>query len=1241
MNNYSNPSLNNPSPPSISLTPSNFLQNNQNNPPPPQRNRAGTLPSSFLNSNSHSQQNKTTTTSLSTSTSPLITGHSYNSESLNLPAMDSFSIGVSPSPQSNAIDIPNANSHNKPFNYNNVASSTSSSNIGANGPRRMRSGSLFSTNSIWNDDALLSHSPNQVNGGILESTFENDSNKNNNANGSNSFLSPILSTQNNLSPTNSTNDSNLPNTPTPVSNTPSVTQRNRSYTTTAAIPNPIYNGSYGFLDSNQNNRISGSPFLAASNKSNDMNSLLDNLIVNMNTPTNNNNTNNTNTSNNNNSNASITPESNKNSNSNTPIIPQASIIPKNLNTPITSRNRSQTYSGSTPLLNENNLNPSNLLNSNYLQHQQQHHHQHQQHQPQSNQYLINNQNFNNLSNYQSQQPILHDDFDYNQFIITTNFENPNLGPTKCLLFDNLPQFIDSIKLWSILNNTLGHHRSMGSILSVRVTRTNTSKLSLVECLNIDVAMSLKASFNHLELVPGVILYVAFAKISDLPKSNSTSSAKSIENKSANNGHHHTGSTNMSNLHINGSSPIDTKPLPTDLLSIQESLINSITCLSNSNRRSNDQFIDINKIISIINKSIGYSNDNYQDNFGPLPDPIPLRQFDSPKLRELRKLLENNELLLNGESLSTKRERESDEEYSNSDNEENDLSNKVLTQLELEELCLAMLDELPELCYDYLGNTIVQKLFTVLDSKLIKLMMVKEIAPFLTQLSIHKNGTWAIQKIINLSNDLSKNDEENFQQKYLIGASLKPYAVKLFNDQFGNYVLQGCIKFGSPFNDFIFETMLDNFAEISFGRFGARCIRTILESSNDNNAISNEQVLLVAGLIVEFANDLVINNNGSLLITWFLDTFNGCGATIDDRFELLTNKFLPNLTKLCTHKLANLTILKIINNRSDLRPKQLIMDSIFGKFEDFENDENYSFKPPTKLLENILMENIENTAGPLFIYKIISNPLLLTLQDDNDDPNKNAKYQQFIILQVKRILLEISVNNFQPYKKLMDEVGLSSNRLNRSTSMNNRKNKRNNSKLKNQHQNMMPQNLYNQINYMNLQQAPMNNGILQPNIYGLPPNQQYQTQLPANGTNGFVGGYPVMPQVQAQAQAQAQAHAQAQAQAQTASPQGITGGYDAQVLASQRGMIVPPPPQFQQATSPRREPQQPHPNAYPGVLPMGPVEMAPVQQGDFQQHQQDLAVMQQLEQLSLSSAALGYNSNPGTPAVASSQRNLFF
>ena len=75
------------------------------------------------------------------------------------------------------------------------------------------------------------------------------------------------------------------------------------------------------------------------------------------------------------------------------------------------------------------------------------------------------------------------------------------------------------------------------------------------------------------------------------------------------------------------------------------------------------------------------------------------------MRDLRKVLENNEAQLIGQNVD---------------------GGEVMSSFELEELCLAMFDELPELSYDYLGNTIVQKLFTLVESSLVKLMMVKEV-----------------------------------------------------------------------------------------------------------------------------------------------------------------------------------------------------------------------------------------------------------------------------------------------------------------------------------------------------------------------------------------------------------------------------------------------------------------------------------------------------------------------------------
>ncbi|PSK38256.1 hypothetical protein C7M61_002815 [Candidozyma pseudohaemuli] len=733
------------------------------------------------------------------------------------------------------------------------------------------------------------------------------------------------------------------------------------------------------------------------------------------------------------------------------------------------------------------------------------------------------------------QPILENDFNFALVVVTTNFENPSLGPTLSLLLDNVPQFMDAAKLWHLIASfpgAVGNPLHGRGVIGIRMSTTSTSKLALVECASIEVAMNLKANFNHLELVPGHILYVAFAKLSERPLSQSfklNGSPYKAESSNAslksNSGSLNKPQSRASKLRPQGSTEVD-------LPAIQDDLIHLVSTLSMLDS------VNINRVKLLLKHTMAFPKDKYESNFGPLPDPIPMRQFDSPKLRELRKIFEATE-------------------KANSDSpgkaESPDSEPETITQPELEALCLAMLDELPELCYDHIGNTIVQKLFTLVESPLIKLMMVKELAPYLTQFSIHKNGTWAIQKIINLCHN-------DFTQMTIIAESLKPYTVKLFNDQFGNYVVQCCLKFGSPYNDFIFETMIDNFLEISFGRFGARCIRTILETASDTKSankgyVSNEQMFLVASMIVEFANELVVNNNGSLLITWFLETFNGCkGLKHDYRYELLCDKFLPHLGHLCTHKLANLTIFNILNNRNDMAVRQKIMSEIFGHFNEHDLEE-MSARPPTVLLETILAENQEQSTGPLFIYKIVSNPMLMNIGNELS----NARYKQYIIGQVKRVLLEIQITNLQPYKKLVEEVGLATNRLSRS-GLTTRKGKRDRrGKTHSPHR----------------ATQPMIQPYMQPN-QGMP----------------MVYGMPKMPMGEA-------------------NPGMPPNGY--------------------------YQPQDVHPGMYNGSnQDMGPLYQQR-QQYVQQQQLQDVNVMQQLEQLSLSSAAMGYNSNPDTPKISHGTR----
>lgn len=936
--------------------------------------------------------------------------------------------------------------------------------------RRARSGSLFSTNSIWNDDALLLNSPSRalLNSGILDLFPEMAPSSALAAvpSSASSFISPVLSAQ-------------------PSSLAMANPTRNRSHTTSN------HSIGFGVKAPVESTRLSASPFLLAVPEPS---SLLDNML-------------------------------------NIGDVP-VSQAP---------RNRSQTHSGITPKLADATLAMPSFSRLS----------QHQNMGPIGNQLQFadpTNQSFEYPLNFASKE-ILQDDFDIFDLSITTSFDNPNLGPTNTLLLDNLPHFIDAAGLHKLLNNPtnalITYHNS--GISSVRVSQRTNSKLALVECVSIEAAMNIKATFNHLELMPGVILYVAFAKVGE-----------SLLNRVAQLPPHSQAHVPIltGNISVAEQSQLQPQPQsqsqPNELRTSKGSLRaspsgNTVESLMDTvSRLSASQAIDLKKVVSIIKKAAAYPKSEYQQSFGSLPEPMLSRQFDAPKLREMRKSLESCEKVALDQSVS-------DSETSG--------EGEIMTQFELDELCLSVLDELPEICYDHIGNTVVQKLFTVVESSVIKLIMVKEIAPYFAQLGIHKNGTWAIQKIIN-------NSIDSCPHKVLIAKSLKPYAVKLFNDQFGNYVLQCCLKFGSPFNDFIFETVYDNFLEISCGRFGARCLRAILETSSENNGstggvVSSEQLFFVASLIVEHAPELVVNNNGSLLITWFLDTFSGCkNAEYDYRYGLLSDKLMPTLDMFCTHKLGSLTIYKILNNRIDTSVKQKIMNTIFGTFNEQEFEQ---VQTNSEVLESILQDFPENNSGPLFIYKILTNPSSFCVGSETT----NQRYHQFVLSQVKRVLMDINIVNQQPYKKLMDEVGLSPNKLNKSI-MGGRKTKRGT------------------VPHPGMNNR-MGNGKTGLNNFGMAMPYPHAAQMGApimNYNNVYPTGAPNM---------------YAPPHNQPYGAQGFNGaGYN-----------------------------------YGGQYNNGMMQQA--------QRELDFSVMHDLEQLSLSSAAMGYGSNPQTPlaSVSIGQDGLFF
>ena len=353
--------------------------------------------------------------------------------------------------------------------------------------------------------------------------------------------------------------------------------------------------------------------------------------------------------------------------------------------------------------------------------------------------------------------------------------------------------------------------------------------------------------------------------------------------------------------------------------------------------------DLRIISSSIESALAYQQ--LETEIPPVPEPNHVRMYDAPRLRDIRKRIDNGACGLQ----------------------------------EIEETANDMLPEVAELSSDYLGNTVVQKLFELCTEQT-KDQMLAQIAPHLAEVGVHKNGTWAAQKII----DVCKTP----QQMTAIVNSLRPYTIPLFLDQYGNYVLQCCLRFGSPYNNFIFETMLSHLCDIAQGRFGARAMRACLESHYS----TKHQQRMLASAIALHSVQLATNTNGALLLTWFLDT-----CTFPQRRTVLAPHLVSHIVHLCTHKVAYLTVLKVINQRNEPEARDIILKSLF-------------FSEGDAILEQILADQ---TSGATLIFKILTTPFF-------DDHMRSE-----VSRNVAKVLTRIKAQPNQGYKRLMDEVGLSS------------------------------------------------------------------------------------------------------------------------------------------------------------------------------------------------------------------------
>jgi protein JSN1 len=513
-----------------------------------------------------------------------------------------------------------------------------------------------------------------------------------------------------------------------------------------------------------------------------------------------------------------------------------------------------------------------------------------------------------------------------------SFEDPDVQISRSLWIGSIP----NSTTMSSLDAIFAHY---GPIESTRVlTHKNCG---FVNFESVEHAVRARQLLNGKEIFPGAgPVRIGFAKapnasVSMTPIQNGTPppGVNGVADVALNGLNH---AADSSPNGVSGASQSNAIPIVDRLADMKSELLQIVL-------EFGGQQTDIPALSANIDSAIAY--DMLEKEIPAIPEPTTTRMYDAPRLRDIRKRIDNGACGLQ----------------------------------EIEQIAIDMLPEIAELSSDYLGNTVVQKLFEYCSEQT-KEQMLTCIAPHLAEVGIHKNGTWAAQKIIEVCKTES--------QIALIVDALRPYTVPLFLDQYGNYVLQCCLRFGAPYNDYIFETMLSELWDIAQGRFGARAMRACLEA---HHATKNQQRLMAA-VIALHSVQLAQNANGALLLTWLLDT-----CTFPQRRSVLAPRLVPHLVQLCTHKVAYLTVLKVINQRNEPEARDMLLKALF-------------FSTNDAVLEQILSDQ---ASGVTLIFKLLTTPFL----DDN--------MRTEVVANVSKVLMKIKAQPNQGYKRLMDEVGLSS------------------------------------------------------------------------------------------------------------------------------------------------------------------------------------------------------------------------
>lgn len=504
----------------------------------------------------------------------------------------------------------------------------------------------------------------------------------------------------------------------------------------------------------------------------------------------------------------------------------------------------------------------------------------------------------------------------------------NETPSRALWLGNIP----SSTTVSSLNSIFGQ---FGHIESARVLTHKSC--GFVNFDSIESAVLAKSQLCNKELFPGAgPIRIGYAKVLGDTNSSTTNAGTPRVNATANKivASHSQSNLSLQTSEINAATAA--AALQTPKITDHREELQDIVRKLGANK--DDQA----RIAAKVEQAIGY--DLYRSEMPVPEEPSQTRIHDASKLRDIRKRIDSN----------------------------------TCSTAEIEDIAAEMLSEIAELSSDYLGNTVVQKLFETCSEQM-KDTMLEAIAPTLAEIGMHKNGTWAAQKIIDVA--------QTPTQMSLIVDSLRPYAVQLFLDQYGNYVMQCCLRFGAPMTDFIFDVMLNRMWEVSQGRFGARAMRACLES----HFATKDQQRMLAAAVALHGVQLATNANGALLLTWLLDT-----CTFPNRRAVLAPRLKAHLVHLCTHKVAYMTVLKVINQRTEPEARDIILDALFSDAD-------------STVLSDILSDQ---ACGATFVYKVLSTPFL-------DEHRRLAMVER-----IRDVLVELDAQPQSGYKRLMEEIGMS-------------------------------------------------------------------------------------------------------------------------------------------------------------------------------------------------------------------------